>query len=522
MKRIQWLILVLLLSLPALTCCRRSPQASPSSFDVLARYVPGDATQAFFLDLKPDGEMGRHWERLREQLEAKPKAKEALNALYDSFQVQEYGQEEWATGAAVNLSESGMNCNVIQVSDEEAAGSALLDYNHGLALEQKEHDGQLLYYGRKRGSYNYPEWRAWTIRDGLLFHCHTFNQKVLPSLEALLDLSEADSLAALDSWKTLRDRLPANPLGLVLIIPPPQISPDDMSLGAALGRQFTALALAAVPEKEGIRVEIGGALALQADAPVALRSLFTSSAINPTAWPELPANAAMTLMAHDASSVWPLLSEAFGLNVPNSFRAALHLDVGADLAGAAGPLTGDFAFAITPPLPDQPISSGLPAAQMLIVGHDVPQAKMADVQAAMESRGAIWGADEREGIALQIQVGAEATGYAVTYGFDGDTLLFGSSPDIVEQAAAARREGQGLVKSKTFRTVRQTLPDDPTIALYLNLEPLLELYRANTSPQELQGGLMEYLVLEPFQAIGLGLQLQSDRLDGVLYFLMTD
>ncbi len=521
MKRIQWLILVLLLSLPALTCCRRSPQDTFSGFDTLARYVPADATQVFFLDLKPDGEMGRHWERLREQLEAKPKAKEALDALYGSFQVQEYGQQEWATGAMVNLSESGMNCNVIQVSDEETAGSAMLDYNHGLALEQKEYDGQLLYYGRKRGSYNYPEWRAWTIRDGLLFHCQTFNQEALPSLEALLSRSEADSLVAQDSWKTLRERLPANPLGLVFIIPPPQISPDDMSLGAALGRQFTALALAAVPEKDGVRVQIVGTLALQADAPAALQSLFTSSAIDPTAWPELPANAAMTLMAHDASAVWPLLSEAFGLNVPNSFRAALHLDVGADLAGAAGPLTGDFAFACTPPLPDQPISSGLPAAQMLILGHDVPQAKMADVQAALESRGAIWGADEREGIVLQTQVGTEATGYAISYGFDGDTLLFGSSPEIVGQAAAARREGQGLVKSKTFRIVRQTLPDDPSFVVYLDVETLLELYRVNTPPEDLQRG-PDYLVLEPFQAIGLGLQLQSDRLDGVLYFLVTD
>lgn len=521
MKRIPYLILVLLSSLPALTCCRRSPQDASAGFDILARYVPADATQVFFLDFKPDGEMGRHWERLREQLEARPKAKEALDALYGSFPVREYGLDEWAAGAAVNLSESSVNCNVIQVSDEQAAGRVVLDYNQGLTLEQEEYDGQLLYYGRKRGSYNYAEWRAWTIRDGLLFHCQTYNQEALPSLEALLGLSEADSLAALDSWKTLRERLPANPLGLIFINPPPQIAPDDMSLGAALGRQFTALALAAVPEKEGIRVEIVGALALQADAPAALRSLFTSPAIDPTAWPELPANAAMGLMAHDASAVWSLLNEAFSLNVPDAFSDALHLDVGADLASAAGSLTGDFAFAFTPPLPDQPISSGLPAAQMLIVGRDVPQAKMADVQAVTESRGAVWGAGEREGIALQIQVGAEAAGYAISYGFDGDTLLFGSSPDIVGQAAAARREGQGLVESQAFQAVRQTLPDDPTIVLYLNIEPLLELYRVNTPPEDLARG-PEYLVLEPFQALGLGLRLQSDRLDGVLYFLMMD
>ena len=146
---------------------------------------------------------------------------------------------------------------------------------------------------------------------------------------------------------------------------------------------------------------------------------------------------------------------------------------------------------------------------------------MATVRAAMEGRGAVFGPREVQGVALQTQAGTEPTGYAISYGFDDDTLLFGSSPDVIGQGVAARREGRGLVTTPTFRAVRAALPDDPSFVVYLNNEVLTSLLQANTTEEQYQKS-PEYLLLEPFEAIGLGLRLAPDRLDGVLYFTVRE
>jgi hypothetical protein len=63
-----------------------------------------------------------------------------------------------------------------------------------------------------------------------------------------------------------------------------------------------------------------------------------------------------------------------------------------------------------------------------------------------------------------------------------------------------------------------TLPEDPSLLLYLNSGALRSLLLANMTEEQYQ--MPEYLLLEPFEAIGLGLRLQPDRLDGVLYFFV--
>jgi len=217
-----------------------------------------------------------------------------------------------------------------------------------------------------------------------------------------------------------------------------------------------------------MRVEIVGTVALQDDPPE-FRAMFNLPAVTPAAWSSLPSNAALTLITHDASVLWPWLKEMFfspSSGVANrlaQIRDTVGLDLEADLANTEGPLTGDFALAITPPLPDQPIIQDLPAGQLLILGEDASEAQAADVQAAMESRGAIFGPRTVEGVALQTQAGTGLTGYAISYGFDDDTLLLGSSPAVIGQGVTARREGKGLVTLETFQSFLKALPDDPSL-----------------------------------------------------------
>jgi hypothetical protein len=523
MRRIGWLVLILGLSLLALTGCSQLGQATPSAFDALARWVPVDADGPFFLDLKPDGDAGRRWERIRGHMEANSTGQEVLRSIYSQFKAEEYGLDEFIAGPAVTGYARGATYVILQVSDEEAVQNALSQQIEDGTGQQEEYEGKTLYYGRYRLSP--PGQRlAWTIHDGLLFLCYSssYGQDTLTLLKDTVSLTQADSLAALPAWQTLRDRLPEAPMGLIFANVAEQTggasaSGSDTSLGTALSQQIVAMALAAVPEDEGMRVEIAGLVALDPDTSPDVRALFDLlSPIDPAAWTGLPSDTAVALVAHDAHAHWPWLREFFfNPDALAQLRDSVGLDLEKDLAGPDGPLRSDFAVAISPPLPGQPISQGVPAGQLLILAHGTSQAQMADVQAAMESRGAVFGPGEVSGVALQTQVGTELSGYAIAYGFADDTLLFGSSPGIIGQGVAAQREDKGLVTTPCFRAMLAALPEDPSLLFYLNTRLLSSLLQTNMTEEQYQRP--EYLLLELFEAIGLGLRLRPDRLDGVLY-----
>ena len=54
------------------------------------------------MDLKPDGEVGRHWERIRRQLEANSSGQQGLDAMSHQFRVEEYGLDESIVGPVVS------------------------------------------------------------------------------------------------------------------------------------------------------------------------------------------------------------------------------------------------------------------------------------------------------------------------------------------------------------------------------------------------------------------------------------
>jgi len=526
------LILILALSLPTLAgCARPEPVISQETpFDALARWVPGDATQVFFLNLDPDGEAGRHWTRIRRHLEAHPMGQELLNALSHQFKVEGYGLGELVVGPAVNWYDRETDHVIAQVSDDEATRDALLQHFERVTWEQEEYDDKTLYHGRPR-RVSSREWLAWAVHDGLLFLSVHYDQESLTGLRELLDLAQEDSLTALPAWRTLRDRLPETPMGLLFFNVAEQArrnppAPDDASPGETLIHQIEALAYAVVPEEGGVRLEIAGTVAPQADASPEACALFNLPAVSTTSWPSLPASTAIALIAPDAHTIWPLLKEIFFAQGSASdqlarIRDTVGLDLEADLAGADGPLTGDFALAITPPLPDQPISEGLPAGQLLILSRSASEAQMTDVQAAMESRGAVFGPREVEDLALQTQTGTELTGYAISYGFDGDTMLFGSSPDIIAQAAATRRDGGGLVTSDSFQALLAASPDAPTLVVYFNSEPLTGMLQTNMTEEEYRNR-EEHALLEVFEAVGVALRFAADGIDGVAYCFVPE
>jgi hypothetical protein len=525
-RRSVWLILILALSLPALGGCGLPEQPPPSPFDTLAHWVPASATQVLFLDLKLSGEAGRRWERIRQRIEENEEAREILRELLSQFRVDEYALDEVIDGPAVSGYWEGVEYAVFQVSDEEAARDALLRRS-GEAVWEEEFAGKVLRYGRGPASYQQRDRLAWMVFDGLLFLCFSHTYDPLPKLEGLAGLTEEDSLSDLPSWQTLRTRLPDAFMGLAFFNAAEQArqnppAPDDTSPGAALTQQIEAVALAAVPEQDGMRFDVVGAFASEAKDVPELQPLFDLPAADPSAWPGLPADTAIALVAHDASLVWPWLKDIFSLD-PRSLdrvQAAVGLDLEGDLLGTDGPLTGDFALAITPPLSDQPVIAGLTAAQLLILAHGATEAQADGVRAAMEGRGAVFGLGEAEGVALQTQVGTASTGYAISYGFDDNLFLLGSSPAVIGQGIATQREGQGLIETEAWRVAMAALRDKPTFVVHLQSASLIGLVQANTTKENQSLGGVQFL--EPFEAVSLGLRLQPDRLDGILYFFLAD
>jgi hypothetical protein len=342
----------------------------------------------------------------------------------------------------------------------------------------------------------------------------------------MMGQAEEDSLAALPAWRTLRDRLPKAPLGLIFVniaeqspaYPP---SAGDTSPGTILNQHLPALALAAVPEQKGMRVEIVGAFEPADDLPPVLQAVLDLPAIEAAKWTSLPADTALALLAHDAPALWPWLEDMLGANgeALDRLHDVTGLDLEADLVGAGGPLANDFSLAITPPLPDQPVGEGLAALQALIAAQGATQAQADDVQAAMEGRGALFGPGEVEGLPIQTQAGTAALGYAISYGLNNDLLLLGTSPDVIGQAMAAKRENHGLVQDDTFQTVLDALPDELSLVFYIDSDRLRELAQANMTAEEYQER-QELVGLEAFEAVGVGLQFQPDLVDGTVYFLV--
>jgi hypothetical protein len=491
--------------------------------------VPADAEQAFFLNLKPEGEAGRHWQQIRERIEAHAMGEEVLSGMLGEFKTEQLGLGDYASGPAVSGYRNGVNYTILPVDDGPAARDALHDPALSVSWEQVESGGEMLYFGQRKEPPRGGEWLAWTIHDDLLYITSRWSaigrdEGPLTELQALLGLAEEDSLAELPSWRMLRRRLPHNPMGLIFFNVAEQArsrppAPSDTSLSAALGQQTEAFAAAAVPEEGGMRVDVVGAFDLTPDAPSEFQALLTQPAVDPAAWTSLPAGTAIALIAHDASVVWPWLNDFFRPRSLAPIREATGLDVEVDLASADGPLAGEFALGITPPLPDQPISQRLTAAQLLILTEDASEAQMAGLQDAMETRGAIFGPGEAGGVPLQTQVGTGLAGYAISYGFDDGALLFGSSPNIIGQGIAAQREGSGLVQSETFRAMEELLLDDPSFVIHVDGEPLLSLVQANMTEEQFQRDEIWH-IFQIFDAIGLGFELERDRLDGIIYFFV--
>jgi len=526
MKHVKFLVLILALAMPASAGCSRPGQAATPPFEALARWVPADAEQPIFLDLKPAGEAGRHWERIRQRLESNPSGKLGLDALEGQFRVGQYGLGEALAGPVVSWDDVRASHIIAQVADEGAAAGAMLRHFATVEWEHEILDDTTLYHGRDLGSWQGRTYLAWAVQDGFLFLAYQYDRDALAVLREQLGVEPDGSLASLPVWQRLRDRLPPSPMALAFMNISFSFLNSDRantsgseSLGEALNRHIVAHAFAVVPEEQGIRVEIASEVALPADAPADLRALFNQPAVDPAAWTGLPSSAAFTLVGHDGPLLWPLLRDMFDLGALEQLAGPAGLDLGADLFGAGGPLAGDFAIALTPPLPDQPISQGVPAGQLLVLAQGTSEAQVADLQAAMEGRGAVFGPREVEGVPLQTQLGTEASGYAVSFGFDGDAFLFGSSPEAVGQAVAARR-GQGLVTTDAFQTLQAALPDEITSFVTINCGQWTRLVQANMIEEQYQNS-EAFVFLEAFDAIGIGLRFPPDgKIKGVAYFLM--
>lgn len=517
------LLLALVLAVPMLAGCRSPAVSAQGDLLALAERVPADVNQAFLLDLKPAGDMGRRWTAFRERLVTTSSGKQLLDGVLGSFRLDKLDLIELASGPAVTGEHASGTYTILEVSDNLAAMEALLHYD-GLDWEQEPFDDRTLYHARDPRYEPTQRHLAWTLDGNLLLLCQVHQGDALEFLKTLLGLPQGDSLAALPAWKTLIGRLPANPLGVFFLNAssmaernPP--NPGEASVTLHMLWQMEAVAMAVFPGEQAMRVDIAGLVRLRDDAPPQVRTLLTQEPLDAAIWDHMPVGTALAVAGRDAPSLWPIVAEGFNLRNLTMVRDALGLDIEADLMASGGPLARSYAVAVTPPLAEQPISKEVMALQVLFAAPDASLQHMDPLRAAMENRGAVFAPTEVEEVPLQVQVGTGLSGYAVAYGVHDDTLLLGSSPAIVGQSVAAARDRSGLLSTDLFQTVSASWPERPTLAFYVNHERLSALLRSNMTTEQYQNG--GFVLLAPFQATGLALRLQADRLDGTLYVLLN-
>ncbi|MCL7454452.1 MAG: DUF3352 domain-containing protein [Anaerolineae bacterium] len=545
-RTVCWLAVLILAGLALGACSLRTGQQETTTlpaFDVLAQRIPAAVDNAFFFDFKPDDPAAQHWAAIRSRLEQNPQMQQGLENLLDRFRVEAYGLEAVIEGPAATALWDGTTVVLLPVLDEAAAWDRMVhNLGDAQAWEQETVEGRLIYHGRFWEAGNQPTHLAWTMDKDLLYLAYRPDSRSVDRLADLLELARGASLAALDSWEVLRQRLPDDPLAVVFVpvaelagrptpVPVNPPAAGDQPPSAALERHLEALALAFTPEDAGLRMDIQGVLDPDAGAEPALQALFKLPAVEAAGWDRLPANTALALLSHDAPAILPWFSGIFGLDLgpETPFGAAAGLDLQADLLGEGGPLMGPFALAVTPPLPAQPISQGLPALQALLASREVLPAQVERLAAALEGRGAVLDTADLTGMELRTQVGTQLSGYALSFGLDGGTLYMGSNPQIIEQAVVAGSEGSGLLSTAAFQAVLPQLPEGSFLLGYVSSQPLIELIQFNTDGEQ-DGPSAVVQFLDAFDAMGIGLRLESEpaggagpgRVEGVAYFLMEE
>lgn len=534
-KRFVLVLVLAALAMPALAGCGRAPQVQADLTAPAAR-VPATAQLVYFFNVHPQGTLAEQWNRVRGRVVASPAGRESLDGLLQDFALDRYGLEELAAGPAVVATWPGTSeakLIIVETTDEQAALDAALESPAAGGSEREEMDGRTVYYGVAE-----PERFAWTVDRGAFVHVSIpqvrdmapsdVERDPLDLLQDVLSLAESDSLAALPDWRTVRARLPEAPIGLLFLNLDSLLAAERPSESSGSGlldvisQEMRALALAAVPTSDGVRVDIAGIVGgggrgeSSPGDDAAHTAAFAQPPIDPDAWIHLPDNSALAILGHDASTVWPIMGMFLGEGWPDQL---FHLEVNADLAGPGGPLGGELALAVTPPLPDQPVSRGIGAFQALILAHGTSPEQMDGFRTAMEGRGAVFGAVQA-GVPVQVEAGTRVSGYALTYGFDGDTLLLGTSPTIVRRGVAAARARYGLAQTEAFRAVSQAWPAGSTLGVYLDIGQMNALNEANTSAGAYE--IMGVSGLDAFRAIGVGLRLRTDGLEGVMVLLLSD
>jgi hypothetical protein len=510
-----WLTMLILAGLALGGCSLRDREAPTalSAFDALAQHIPADAANVLFFDFKPEGQTGQHWTAIRNHLEQNPATQTELHDLLAPFQVEALGLETIVEGPAACAQWGDATVVLFPVVDQARAWDVMIrNLQDANTWGQETVQGKLVYHGQFWQTGRITD-LAWTMDDGLMFLIHRSIGQSVNRLRDLLKLAPGASLASLDSWQILRQRLPESPLAVWF--------------GPA-GRQ--SVALAATPYETGLRLDIQWLLGPDVGSMPELQALLALPPVDATAWHSLPANTALAILGHDAYVLWPWFNTVLGLELGpgNPFDAAGSLDLETDLLGEAAPLRGAFALAVTPPLPDQPVFQRSAALQVLLVGKDVEQSQVERLATVMEERGGALEAGEVGGIKVYTQPGNQPGGYAVTFGLQSGTMYVGTSPEIVGQSVLAGRDGSGLAATGAYQFVSSQMPKEPLAVAYLNSQPVLQLLQANAAGEESDLGIVGQF-LAAFEGVGVGLRLDpaqaSDgepaRLVGVVYFLVS-
>jgi hypothetical protein len=516
----------------------------------LARYMPADTVLFLSVQLRPEGDLLKNWQRIRDAFAEVPAIQEGLQEFQS--EAQEELPFDWKTDVdpwvgqhlaigIVNLETlmEDVSPEAIEMGDIDTAveemppfilavdvqdREALQNFvkvvktemeNEGIAVQESSYAGTTIYGFSHEGNDFF-----FALREEKV--ALVSNQQAL--LEGALEREEPDSLAADTEFLALLDRLPQDGLAMGYAayerlrqeMRATMSEAQDLPLPEAWGAGVRAAGFTLQAESEGLRVQAAATLDLAAMAEAGLKDYYEKMREpHPGRSLEfMPKEAALAFIGRDIYGAWQLQKSQMQQLNPESYADMqgtledLAIQTGLNIEeDILSWMTGEYALFMAPG-EGELSGAGLPSFHagfiFEVADQEKAQQAMDKIENLLQEEGDLtFSTQEIEGVEARVVPALQMLGYLPGYAFVDNFLIIAIDEASFSSAFQAQRtKGDRLASSPEFEQVMKALPDKQTGLFYLDFqgltsflenamqEPELSDFRAEAKPiLDLLGGM---------------------------------
>lgn len=518
----------------------------------LARYMPADTVLFLSVQLRPEGDTLKNWQRIRDAFAHVPTIQEGLKEFESEAQenlpfdwkqdvdpwVGRYmavgivdleplwgavSQEAIGTGdieTAVEETPPPPFILAVDVRDREALQSFVEVVrtrmeSEGIAVQESAYEDATIYSFSHEGNDFF-----FALREEKVVLAS--NQRAL--LEGALERQEPDSLSANPEFLALLDRLPQDGLAMGYAayeslrqeMRAAMAESQDIPIPEAWGAGVRAGGFTLQAEADGLRVQVAATLDLAAMAEAGLKDYYEKTRTpHPGRSLEfMPQETALAFTGRDLHGAWELQKSQMQQLSPESYAdiqgtledlaVQTGLDIEEDILSW---MTGEYALFMAPGTGEL-TAAGIPsfrAGFIFEVGdQEKAQQAMGKIENLLIEQGDLtFSTQEIEGVEARVVPMLQMLGYLPGYAFVDNFLIIAIDEASFSAAFQAQRDkGDRLASSPEFERVMKALPDKHTGLFYLDFpgltgfldnamqEPELSDFRQEAKPMlDLLGGM---------------------------------